>query len=137
MEAPLFHKKSYILALLVAAALLLFSACTADTQGESSAKGGGAPAMVEGVEVETIDGHHYAIIKGYYPDPCTRISQVDQSVDSSRLTITLSTDSPDDLLCAQMLEAYEISILLETGGLAPGDYTVIVSEREATFSIGP
>ena len=41
------------------------------------------------------------------------------------------------MMCAQMLEAYEISILLETGGLAPGEYTVEANEIEASFSIGP
>lgn len=130
-------KKFYLPALMVLAALLLVSACTSAAQEESSPKGGGDPAMVDSVVVETISGHQYAIINGFYPDPCTRISQVDQSVDGSRFIISLSTDRPGDLLCAQMLEAFEISILLEIGGLAAGEYTVVVSDLEASFSIGP
>ena len=122
---------------LVMAALLLLIACTPEAQGESSTTGDGTPAMVDGVVVETISEHQYAIIDGFYPDPCTRISNVEQTVDGSRISISLSTDSPDDLMCAQMLTQYEISILLETGGLAPGEYTVVVSDREASFSIGP
>ena len=130
-------KKPYILPVVVLTAMFLLIACTPETQGESSTKGTGTPAMVDGVVVQSISGHQYAVINGFYPDPCTRISQVDQIIDGSRFVISLSTDSPDDLMCAQMLEAYEISILLETGGLAPGEYTVEVNEIEASFSIGP
>jgi hypothetical protein len=40
------------------------------------------------------------------------------------------------MVCAQMLEEYEVSLLLETGGLPPGEYTVGVNDRQATFSLG-
>ena len=92
--------------------------------------------MVDGVVVETINQHQYAVVNGFYPDPCTRISEVNQTVDGSRFVITLSTDRPDDLVCAQMLAEYEISLLLETGGLTPGEYTVEVNDRETSFSLG-
>ena len=131
-------KKNHLITMMILAALFLLAACSTGTDAESSPKGtGGSPAMVDGVVVETIDGHQYAVVNGFYPDPCTRISQVDQSIDGSTFTISLFTDSPDDLLCAQMLEAYEISILLETGGLAAGEYMVVVGDYDATFSIGP
>ena len=35
-----------------------------------------------------------------------------------------------------MLEAYEVTLLLETGGLLPGEYTVEVNDREASFVLG-
>ena len=59
-----------------------------------------------------------------------------QDVVSSRFVISLLTDSPDDMLCAQMLAEYEVSLLLETGGLPPGEYTVEVNDRETSFSLG-
>ena len=92
--------------------------------------------MVDGVVVETINQHQYAVVNGFYPDPCTRISEVNQTVDGSRFVISLSTDSPDDMMCAQMLEAFEVSLLLETGGLTPGEYSVEVNDRETSFSLG-
>lgn len=130
-------KKYHLISMMILAALFLLAACSTGTEAESSAKGTGTPAMVDGVVVETVDGHQYAVINGFYPDPCTRISQVDQSIDSSTITISLFTASPEDLLCAQMLEAYEVSLLLETGGLAPGEYTLVVGDYDTTFNIEP
>lgn len=123
-------------ALLILTALLLLAACAADQPQESSTKSVGNPAMVDGVVVETVGNHQYAVVVGFYPDPCTRISEVNQVVDGDRFVITLSTDSPEDMMCAQMLEAYEVSLLLETGGLLPGEYTVEVNDRETSFSFG-
>jgi inhibitor of cysteine peptidase len=127
-------KSVYLLAALVLITIL--AACAADAPQESSAKGSGSPAMVDGVVVETINEHQYAVVNGFYPDPCTRISDVDQVVDGKRFVISLTTDRPDDMVCAQMLEEYEVSLLLETGGLPPGEYTVEVGERETSFSLG-
>jgi len=130
------QKKIYFVILLVLVSMILLVACAADAQEQSSSKSAGSPAMVDGVVVETINQHQYAVVNGFYPDPCTRISEVNQTVDGSRFVITLSTDRPDDLVCAQMLAEYEISLLLETGGLTPGEYTVEVNDRETRFSLG-
>ena len=130
------NKKIRLSLILLLVVVLLLVACAADAQEESSAKSSGNPAMVDGVEVVTRDSHQYAIVIGFYPDPCTRISEIEQDVDGNRFVISLSTDSPDDMLCAQMLEAYEVTLLLETGGLLPGEYTVEVNDRETTFSLG-
>ena len=93
--------------------------------------------MVDSVTVEEQMGHKYAVIMGFYPDACTRISGVGQEVTGDSFSITLSTDRPADLVCAQMLTEYTVSILLEVGGQTPGDYTVTVNdERSTTFTIG-
>jgi len=130
------NKKIGMSLLLMLMTVLMLVACAADTPEESSAKSSGNPAMVDGVEVVTRNEHQYAIVIGFYPDPCTRISEIEQDVDGNRFVISLSTDSPDDMLCAQMLEAYEVTLLLETGGLLPGEYTVEVNDREASFVLG-
>ena len=129
-------KNIYWSILLVLVSMILLVACADDAQEQSSSKSAGSPAMVDGVVVETINQHQYAVVNGFYPDPCTRISEVNQTVDGSRFVITLATDRPDDLVCAQMLAEYEISLLLETGGLLPGEYTVEVNDRETSFSLG-
>ena len=88
------NKKFSTIVILVLAASLLLVACAADAPEESSAKGSGNPAMVDGVEVVTRNEHQYAIVIGFYPDPCTRISEIEQEVDGTRFVISLSTDSP-------------------------------------------
>ncbi len=130
------NKSIYAISLIVMISIGLLAACGTDVPEESSAKDSGSPAMVDGVVVETINEHQYAVVNGFYPDPCTRISDVDQVVDGKRFVISLTTDRPDDMVCAQMLAEYEVSLLLETGGLPPGEYTVEVGERETNFSLG-
>ena len=130
------QNKIYFVILLLLLSMVLLVACATDAQEQSSSKSAGSPAMVDGVVVETINQHQYAVVNGFYPDPCTRISEVNQTVDGSRFVISLSTDSPDDMMCAQMLEAFEVSLLLETGGLTPGEYSVEVNDRETSFSLG-
>ena len=96
-------KNIYWVILLVLVSMILLVACADDAQEQSSSKSAGSPAMVDGVVVETINQHQYAVVNGFYPDPCTRISEVNQTVDGNRFVITLSTDRPDDMLCAQLL----------------------------------
>ena len=102
-----------------------------DNLGEES-----SPAMVDSVTVEQREDHYYAVINGFYPDPCTRISSVEQVVDGSTISITLRTDRPPDLLCATMLTSFEVDILLTTGGLLPQEYSVVVNDGPSTtFSL--
>ena len=96
-------KNIYWSILLVLVSMILLVACADDAQEQSSSKSAGSPAMVDGVVVETINQHQYAVVNGFYPDPCTRISEVNQTVDGNRFVITLSTDRPDDMLWPQLL----------------------------------
>ena len=121
---------------LLVAVSFLMAACGGSETEQSSPSSSGNPAMVDGVVVETINEHQYAVVNGFYPDPCTRISDITQDVEGSRFVISLATDSPDDMVCAQMLAEYEISLLLETGGLLPGGYSVDVNGVTTSFSIG-
>lgn len=91
-------------------------------------------AMVDSVTVEQRNSHYYAVINGFYPDACTYISTIVQSVESNTISITLLTDRPADLLCVEMLTPFTIDVLLTTGGLKPQEYTVIVNKGpSATF----
>ena len=133
-------RKLLITLLMLLVAGLLLSACEAaagDNDDEDHEIAEGDPAMVDGVVVDEQAGHKYAVVNGFYPDACTRISDVDQDVEGSTFNIDLRTDRPPDLMCAQMLTEYEVSILLEVGGLGPGEYTVTINgERSTTFNIG-
>ena len=133
------RKTLWISFIAVLALGLLLSACDSDANGEDddSEHAEGTAAMVDGVAVEEQTGHQYAVVNGFYPDACTRISDVDQDVDGSTININLLTSRPEDLMCAQMLTEYSVSILLEVGGLMPGEYTVTVDDAHSTtFNIG-
>jgi len=117
---------------------LMLAACDSATGDDDDKEGAsGTPAMVDGVTVEQQMGHKYAVVNGNYPDACTKISVVDQDVEGSTFKINLMTDRPEDLMCAQMLSPFSVSVLLEVGGMAPGEYTVTVNDAATTtFNIG-
>ena len=125
-------------------AVLVFSmlvACNSPTgtvaNGDSNNLGEESSlAMVDSVTVEQREDHYYAVINGFYPDPCTRISSVEQVVDQSTISITLRTNRPPDLLCATMLTSFEVDILLTTGGLLAQEYSIVVNDGPSTkFSL--
>ena len=117
--------------------LVLLAACggTSETQDPDSESPVGEEvtlAMVDSVTVEQRDNQFYAMVTGNYPDPCTSISSVEQIAEGNTISITLLTDRPADLMCAAVLAPFTIDILLTTGGLVPGEYSVIVNEGPST-----
>ena len=123
-----------MMSLVLVLSLILVACASSETQvSESSAAG--TPAIVEGVSVDFRNAHYYALVTGTYPDACTRISDVEQVVSGNTITIAMSTAAPEDLMCAQMLSPFGIDLLIATGGLLPGDYTVDVNGATTTFTL--
>lgn len=121
-----------ILASAIGAVLLVGCASAA----EETAAPEGTQAMVEAVTVESREGQFYARVEGNYPDACTRVSDVQQTFDGSTFQIVLMVDRPPDLMCAQVITPFTVDILLETGGVAPGEYEVDVNGITAAVSLG-
>jgi hypothetical protein len=133
------RKFNLLMITLVLAAMLAACASSTGTQGnagvEKSADDSGTPAMVDRVNVEVRDNHYYAVIEGFYPDPCTYISSVEQIVEGSTINITLLTEKTAGVMCAAMLTQYSVDILLTIGGLIPQEYTVVINDGPATTFI--
>ena len=123
------HKLMMSLLLLV----LFLTGCASGETGEEPATGN--TAFVDHVTIEMQAEHYYAKVEGNYPDSCTRVSDVDQDVDGSTFKISLYVDRPEDMMCAQMLSPFNVNILLEVGGLMPGEYTVDVNGVTSSFTI--
>jgi hypothetical protein len=116
-------------------ALLVACGGALETQDPDSASPPGRDvtlAMVDSVAVEQRENQSYAVVQGYYPDPCTSISSVEQIAEGNTIHITLLTDRPADLMCAAVLTPFTIDVLLTTGSLGPGEYSVIVNEGPST-----
>jgi hypothetical protein len=92
----------------------------------------GNPTYIETVEVEERDGDYYAIVKGSYPEACSKTGDIEQEVEGDTIHLTIYSTRPEGMMCAQALTPFTEEILLDTEGLAPGDYTVIVNEDDAT-----
>ncbi len=115
---------------------LILAACGGIESQENSSTTSGTPAMVDGVSVDVKNNHYYAAVNGNYPDSCTRISDVHQEIDGDTIRFILTTGKPADLMCAQMITPFTVDLLIETGGLLPGEYTVDVNGIATTFTLG-
>jgi hypothetical protein len=126
-------KPRSVLLLLVVVSLVLVACSSGDDEDAAGSK---APctdlAMVEGVTVEHRSGGSYAIVTVVYPDSCTRVSDMHQEVQGDTIEITICTARPPGVACAQMIAQVELEILLETGGLESGEYTVVVNDTAST-----
>jgi uncharacterized protein YcfL len=123
----------HILLLALLTFSLMLAACTSQTEEPAAAsEPEGNLALVDSAAIEELNAHQYVVVKGNYPDACTKVSNVDQTVEGNTFTIDLYTDKPGDLVCAQMLSPFSVNILLETGGLVRGDYTVNVNNSAST-----
>ncbi len=65
-----------------------------------------------------------ALVAGDLPDSCSFVSDTEQTVEGSRIKIAVASSRPQDLICAQVVTPYEINVLLNTNGLADGEYAV-------------
>jgi hypothetical protein len=130
--------KKYVLLtiILLIVGSIMLAACGGGDSQENSSTTPGTPAMVDGVLVEFKNNHYYATVNGNYPDACTRISDVKQDQDGDTIRFILTTDKPADLMCAQMITPFTVDLLIETGGLMPGEYTVDVNGITSTFTLG-
>ena len=77
--------------------------------------------------MDTNCGEYYARVAGHYPDACSEISEVVQTVEGNTIHVTIYSTRPEGMVCAQMLTPFTEEILLDTEGLEPGEYTVIVT----------
>jgi heat shock protein HslJ len=92
-------------------------------------------APVDSVTV-TQDGDQYvAIINGYLPDSCTLIAGTSQSVEGDAINISVVTQRPKDMMCAQSITTYTEEVEIDTNSLAEGEYTVAANDVAAAETV--
>ncbi|HSO27227.1 MAG TPA: NBR1-Ig-like domain-containing protein [Anaerolineales bacterium] len=74
-------------------------------------------------------------VRGFLPDACTQLGQVNQQVDNNRIVIRLETVRSIEENCAQVVTPFEETLPLNVNGLAPGNYTVDVNGISADLVI--
>ncbi len=95
-------------------------------------------ATVESVEVillESMPVQVNVVAKGYLPDACTEIGQIDQVRQGDSFVITITTTRPADAACAEVIQPFEETIPLQVEGLQAGTYTVTVNGVSSTFEL--
>ncbi len=132
--------RSYILQIILASVLV--TGCAPDALKDSPApKGDGefilGEAVVENVEImflESFPLQVHAAAVGYFPDPCTEIEDVFVDREGNHFEVLITTLREADVMCIQVIEAFEQVIPLDVYGLPAGDYTVTVNGIEAEFT---
>lgn len=94
-------------------------------------------AVVEDVEIlflESFPLEVHAIASGYLPDPCTDIDEISVERDGNHFKVLIMTLREAEMMCIQVIEAFEQNIPLDVYGLPAGDYTVTVNGLDAEFT---
>jgi hypothetical protein len=95
-------------------------------------------APVDSVQIELISPdplRAQATVVGYLPDGCTELGEATQEWQGDVLVVTLTTKRPAGVACITMITPYKQAILLDTGGLSAGTYTVEVNGVAATLTV--
>ncbi|MCK5317725.1 MAG: hypothetical protein KAJ55_07410, partial [Anaerolineales bacterium] len=94
-------------------------------------------AVVENVEIiflESFPLQVHMVASGYLPDPCTEIDEISVERDVNRFEVLITTLREAEVMCIQVIEAFEQNIPIDVYGLPAGDYTVMVNGIDAEFT---
>lgn len=98
------------------------------TTEEEAAESVIEPANISAVEmVFNEDGTVTALASGFLSDSCTTLHEWEQVVTTNKIDVTLTTTRPADDVCAQTVEEFVESIVINTADLSNGEYTVSVN----------
>jgi hypothetical protein len=74
-------------------------------------------------------------VRGNFSESCATLIEPQTSYASNTFSIQVMYESPIDRGCAQILTPFEQTIQLDTAGLEPAIYTVVVNGVSATFTL--
>ncbi|NND72333.1 MAG: hypothetical protein HKN43_12235 [Rhodothermales bacterium] len=74
------------------------------------------------------------LIKGSFPDSCTRLHALTQERSGNIVNISLDMRRPRSAICASVVRPYRFYMELE-GDYAAGNYTIKLNEAVRTFTI--
>jgi inhibitor of cysteine peptidase len=136
------NRWQYIIVLLLAAALL--AACgptAAPTPGAPEPTGAGVirgQAIVEEIDIQILESFPvqvHVVARGYLPDGCTEIDEIEKTRAEQTFQVTITTVRPADAVCTEALVPFEEVISLDVLGLEAGIYTVDVNGVTGSFEL--
>jgi hypothetical protein len=95
-------------------------------------------AFIEGLEVvvmESFPVQVQAVVSGNLSDPCTSIASISAPQSGQTFPIQIATTRDPEMICAQVLEPFTETIMLETAALPTGTHTVTAGELSETFTL--
>lgn len=106
------------------------AACRSEAEPEVT----GNPTYIDVVEIEQRGDEYWAVVEGNYPDACSTTNGTVQTVNGDTIHLTIYSQRPEDVACAQMLTPFMDQILLDTDERQPDEYTLIINENNAMAS---
>lgn len=76
-----------------------------------------------------------AQVEGVLRNSCITVDISEQEVQGNTISVELLALTPTNVMCGQALKNFAVSFPLNTTGLAPGDYTLIVNGSSTVFTI--
>lgn len=95
-------------------------------------------ATVESIETRTLESlpvQVEAVLRGYLPDGCTTITDVQQVREGTTFRIRMTTRRAPGRACAQVLTPFEQVVRLDIAGLPAGAYQVAVNDLWTSFEL--
>jgi inhibitor of cysteine peptidase len=95
-------------------------------------------ATVETIQVITLESFPVKVqveAKGYLPDSCTEIKQIQTQKEENSFNITISTKRPKDAICTQAIVPFNRTIPIDVLGLKAGNYTINVNGIKGSFEL--
>jgi inhibitor of cysteine peptidase len=125
----------YRIVLLLAAALLAACGPAAEPTSTGVIRG---QAVVEEIDIlilESFPVQINVVARGYLPDGCTEIDEIERTRAEQTFQITITTVRPADAACTEALVPFEEVISLDVLGLEAGIYTVDVNGVTGSFEL--
>ena len=128
------NQRTYMLPIILA--MVLLAGCTPGAPKDSGEFIRGE-AVVDDVEIMFLESFPlgvHAVASGYLPNPCTVIDEVSIEMDGNHFKVLITNLREAEVMCIQVIEAFEQNIPLDVYGLPAGDYTVTVNGIDAEFT---
>jgi hypothetical protein len=98
----------------------------------------GQNAFVDEIDVlilESFPVQVNVVVRGNLPDGCTYLDEVEEEREGNTIKLTLWTTRDPDAMCTMALVPFEEVVSLDVYGLEAGEYTVVVQDQTAAFTL--
>lgn len=106
---------------------------TLDTDGDTV--GMATIDMLQVAVLESFPVQVQATVSGNLSDACTSITAVDAQQSGQTFQIRIETGRDPEMVCAQALQPFSETIMLQTRGLPAATYTVVAGDLSQTFTL--
>ncbi len=95
-------------------------------------------AVVEEIDIQILESFPvqvHIVARGYLPDGCTEIDEIEQTRSGQTFQVTITTARPAGVACTEAIVPFEEVVALDVLGLEAGTYTVNVNGVTGSFKL--